>query len=255
MCHAQAGSPSGVLEWSEWKSLSCVRLFSSVAHQAPLSMAFSRPESGVGSLFLLQWLFQTQELIWGLQYCRWILFQLNYQGSWSRRRSYNRDPCLLDRSQPSFLGPPPPSRVLWNLLGFLRGAELQEPRDPEGGASCLSGALFSTKVTNCPWSFNLPLGVWVHCDFQKSLQPDGCLECRPSVREMQSFLFEGGTSSGKLTPNICWPPTGACLASWKLKDLQPCHPDHGAWAIVLFSMINSQSQGGSKRQEAGLCKQ
>ena len=33
---------------------------------------------GVGSLSLLQWIFLTQELNWGLLHCRKILYQLNY---------------------------------------------------------------------------------------------------------------------------------------------------------------------------------
>ena len=37
--------------------------------------------TGVGSLSLLQWIFLTQELNWGLLHCRWILYQLSYQGS------------------------------------------------------------------------------------------------------------------------------------------------------------------------------
>ena len=36
---------------------------------------------GVGSLFLLQRIFLTQELNPGLLHCRWILYQLRYQGS------------------------------------------------------------------------------------------------------------------------------------------------------------------------------
>ena len=36
---------------------------------------------GVGSLFLLQWIFLTQELNWDLLHCRWILYQLSYEGS------------------------------------------------------------------------------------------------------------------------------------------------------------------------------
>ena len=36
---------------------------------------------GVGSLSLFQWIFPTQELNWGLLHCRWILYQLSYQGS------------------------------------------------------------------------------------------------------------------------------------------------------------------------------
>ena len=36
--------------------------------------------TGVGSLSLLQWIFLTQELNRGLLHCRWILYQLGYQG-------------------------------------------------------------------------------------------------------------------------------------------------------------------------------
>ena len=37
--------------------------------------------TGVGSLFLLQQIFPTQELNWGLLHCRWILYHLSHQGS------------------------------------------------------------------------------------------------------------------------------------------------------------------------------
>ena len=37
--------------------------------------------TGVGGLPLLQWIFATQELNWGLLHCRWILYQLSYQGN------------------------------------------------------------------------------------------------------------------------------------------------------------------------------
>ena len=37
--------------------------------------------TGVGSLSLLQQIFPTQESNRGLLYCRWILYQLSYQGS------------------------------------------------------------------------------------------------------------------------------------------------------------------------------
>ncbi|MDP1001455.1 hypothetical protein, partial [Klebsiella pneumoniae] len=36
---------------------------------------------GVGSLSLLQEIFPTKELNWGLLHCRQILYQLSYQGS------------------------------------------------------------------------------------------------------------------------------------------------------------------------------
>ena len=37
--------------------------------------------SGVGSLSLIQWIFPTQELNWGLLHHRQILYQLDYEGS------------------------------------------------------------------------------------------------------------------------------------------------------------------------------
>ena len=36
--------------------------------------------TGVGSLSLLQGIFLTQESSWDLLHCRWILYQLSYQG-------------------------------------------------------------------------------------------------------------------------------------------------------------------------------
>ena len=46
-------------------------------------MEFFRQEkkTGVGCYFLLQGIFPTQEFNWGLLHCRWILYQLSYQGS------------------------------------------------------------------------------------------------------------------------------------------------------------------------------
>ena len=38
-------------------------------------------DTGVGSLSLLQGIFPTQELNWGLLHCTWILYQLSCQGS------------------------------------------------------------------------------------------------------------------------------------------------------------------------------
>ena len=109
-------------------TLSHVQLFVTpwtVAHQAPLSIGFSRPEywsglpcsppgdlpnpgikprspvlqadslppeppgkpkdTGVGSLSLLWENFPTQESKQGLLHCRWILYQLSYQGNPKRR--------------------------------------------------------------------------------------------------------------------------------------------------------------------------
>ena len=40
--------------------------------------------TGMGSLSLLQGIFLTQELNQGLLHCRWILYQLSYEGSPTR---------------------------------------------------------------------------------------------------------------------------------------------------------------------------
>ena len=38
-------------------------------------------DTGVGSQSLLHWIFPTREFNWGLLHCRWIFYQLSYQGS------------------------------------------------------------------------------------------------------------------------------------------------------------------------------
>ena len=84
----------GKCEWV--KLLSRVPLFATpwtVAHQAPLSMGFSRQEYWSGCRFLLQGIFPTQGLNPGLRHCRQTLSRLSHQGSkdkalpgdWTRR--------------------------------------------------------------------------------------------------------------------------------------------------------------------------
>ena len=63
----------------KWKSLSRVRLFATP--WTIQSVQFSRPDTGVGSISLLQGIFPTQGLNPGLPHCRWILYQLNHKGS------------------------------------------------------------------------------------------------------------------------------------------------------------------------------
>ena len=50
------------------------------AHQAPLSMEFSRQKYWNGLPFLLQGIFPTQESNPGLLHCRQILYHLSHQG-------------------------------------------------------------------------------------------------------------------------------------------------------------------------------
>ena len=66
------------------KSLSRVQLFATpwtVAHQAPLSMGFSRQEYWSGLPFLLQGIFPTQGSNPGLPHRRQTLYHLSHQGS------------------------------------------------------------------------------------------------------------------------------------------------------------------------------
>ena len=66
----------------KWKFLSHVQLFATpwtVACQEFYPWNSPGQNTGVGSLSLLHWVFPTQELNRGLLYCRWILYQLNYQ--------------------------------------------------------------------------------------------------------------------------------------------------------------------------------
>ena len=65
------------------------RLNPGIKPRSPALQAYSLPaepqgkpkNTGVGSLSLLQQIFLTQELNWGLLHCRWILYQLSYQRS------------------------------------------------------------------------------------------------------------------------------------------------------------------------------
>ena len=51
------------------------------ADSLPAELPGKPKNTGVGSLSLLQWIFLTQESNWGLLHCRWILYQLSYQGN------------------------------------------------------------------------------------------------------------------------------------------------------------------------------
>ena len=63
--------------------------------RSPVSQVYSLPaepqgkpkNTGKGSLSLLQWIFPTQKSTRGLLHCRWILYQLSYQGSPLERKT------------------------------------------------------------------------------------------------------------------------------------------------------------------------
>ena len=76
-----------ILEWvaipfsrgsSQWRDQTQV---SHIANSLPSEPSRKPKNTGVGSLSLLQGIFPTQESNQGLSHCRWILYQLSYQGS------------------------------------------------------------------------------------------------------------------------------------------------------------------------------
>ena len=95
--------------WSEvkWKLLSRIWLF---------AIPWNSPgqNTGVSSLSLLQGIFPTQESNQALLYCRWILYQLSYQGS----------PRILE----------------WVAYPFCGGSS--RPRN-WSGISCIAGGFFT----------------------------------------------------------------------------------------------------------------
>ena len=58
------------------------------ADSLPVEPQESPRITGVGSLSFFQWIFLTQELNQGLLHCRWILYQLSYQGSPYNNRNF-----------------------------------------------------------------------------------------------------------------------------------------------------------------------
>ena len=75
----------------------------------PAELPGKPKNTGVGSLSLLQEIFLTQELKQGLLHCRWILYQLSYQGE---IRAKSVDPAV--------------GRVEVRLRGLLAAWSLRE---------------------------------------------------------------------------------------------------------------------------------
>ena len=76
------------------------------ADSSPAEPQGKPKNTGVGSLSLLQWIFPTQESNRGLLYCRWILYQLSYQGSplFVRGRSKISNPTWKPAVPPKAVG-------------------------------------------------------------------------------------------------------------------------------------------------------
>ena len=94
----------------------------------------------VGTLSLLQQIFLTQELIWGLLHCRWILYQLSYQGS---PYSCNRPLFPLPFGGLPISNPlyhvPWPQRWAWDSAGLNLDLRLSEAMGSWGWITCWQG--------------------------------------------------------------------------------------------------------------------
>ena len=128
-------------------------------------MGFSRPEHW-SSLSLLQGIFLTQESNPGLPHCRWILYQLSYQGSPNQRQIHERSqitPCLsLSRrcSAPPALCllPAPPTLRREQHSGFRKhcrwagavGSHPHPPRAPRARDPMLGTFLWVSSATRRP---------------------------------------------------------------------------------------------------------
>ena len=61
------------------------------AYSLPTEQQGKPKNTGMGSLSLLRWILLTQELNQGLLHCRWILYQLSYQGSPVPKKGYGKE--------------------------------------------------------------------------------------------------------------------------------------------------------------------
>ena len=88
-CSLQAPLSKGFSRQEYWSGLLCPPPGDGVEPRYPALQVDSLPSeppgksknTGVDSLSLLQGIFSTGELNQGLQHCKWILYQVSYQGS------------------------------------------------------------------------------------------------------------------------------------------------------------------------------
>ena len=105
----QAPLSMGLFRQEYWSELPCPPpedlLDPGIKPRSPTFQADSLPSespgklknTGVGSLSPLQGIFWAQELDWGLLHCRWILYQLSYQG-FSRQEYWSGVPLPSPKS-------------------------------------------------------------------------------------------------------------------------------------------------------------
>ena len=96
--------------------------------------------TGVGSLSLLQWIFPNQELNQGLLHCRWIPYQLSYQGS-PRVKVAQLCPTLYDPMDSTVHGIL--QAGILECVAFLFSRGSSQPRD-QNQVSRIAGGFFTS---------------------------------------------------------------------------------------------------------------
>ena len=112
--------------------------------------------TGVGSLSLLQGVFPTQGSNPGLPYCRWILYQLNHQGS---QRILEWVACPLQWILPD------PGITNWHLRHCRRIlSQLSHQEEPGGGAGGRGLHFWSLFAVQVPWTGleSHQVNIWGH---------------------------------------------------------------------------------------------
>ena len=121
-----------------------------------------------GSLSLFQWIFLTQELNQDLLHCRWILYQLRYQGSLPMNNAQDWFPLGLipfdllavQGTLKSFLQHHnSKASILWSLAFFM--VQLSHPYTTAGKTTALTIRTFVSKV-----SISISLGPYLYPFFK-----------------------------------------------------------------------------------------
>ena len=132
-----------VLSCAMLSCFSCVRLSATlwtILHWAPLSMGFSKQNTGVGCHFLLQGIFPTEASNLGLPHCRQILYHLSHQVKWLRAYPTLANPMDFSPPSSSIHGISQARILEWVAISFSRGSS--QPRD-RTWVSCIAVRLLT----------------------------------------------------------------------------------------------------------------
>ena len=172
--------------------------------------------TGMGSLSLLQWIFPTQELNWVLPHCRWILYQLSYQGSTVLHRcpsnSPSQSPYPVCQQSSAFLAQ---ELISWRQFFHRPG---------EGGV--VSG-WFKHIVFTVHFISNLTLAlIWQEIPAQAESLGTPCCICSNTSQETPwSLMVCDSLAASRINPT--WWPTALLLVvfDWRTLRHVTCLPN------------------------------